>query len=100
MDILATLLVLSAASTQISEELFGAFISGPTMKLVSILVGIAVTFGIQTLSFYGALDNYDPLQTAVLGIVVGLGSSVVHALFEKIAPGYNKTTLGSIVKKK
>ena len=89
---------LSVAGQQVSENLLGPFFHAHLMRVAAIGVSIGLTFGARELGLLG-LDGLTTVQTVVLGGFAGFGSSQVHALLAKVAPGNVSAPLGGILAK-
>lgn len=80
---IATVTLLAGLVQWVTERLFGAWVSGERMVLVSGAVGIVacVVFQVDALHLLGLSSPYGALPGEILtGLVVGAGSNAVHDL--------------------
>lgn len=87
------LAALSLISQQVTENLFGPFLSGPIMRVVALGVAVGLGYGAWTLGLFGPIPMS---QALVYGGISGLGSSVVHGLLNHFAPAANDSPLLSV----
>ena len=91
------LLALCALSQLVTENLFGAFLRAEFLKLVAIGVGFGLTYGAWILGLEG-LAEHPASHIYVMGIAVGLGSTVVNGVLKQWFPAARATPLAGILR--
>ena len=98
------LLFLTALNERVVEEFLGPWISGPWAKILAFFTGIGVTYLAWTLQGLFAmpegLKGLTALQVLPFGVLVGLGSSVLHVVIGKYVPKANDIRLMDVFTKK
>ena len=97
-EFLVAVSALAVVNEQVVENVFGTFIHAHLMRVAAIGTGVGLAFGVQQLGLLN-MDALTTWQTVALGGISGLGSNVVHSLWEKFAPGSgNAPVLGILGK--
>ena len=84
-EFLVAITGLSVVNQQVVENCFGPFLHAHLMRVAAIGTGVGLAFGVQQLGLFN-MDALTTWQTVALGGISGLGSNVVHALWERFAP--------------
>lgn len=87
---------LAFVNQQVTENIFGPWLHAHLMRLASIGVGVGMAFGLQEIDLMG-MGALPLSQTLVMGGLSGLGSNVVHALWERFAPGNTNAPVAGIL---
>ena len=97
-EFLVAMTGLSVVNQQVVENVFGPFLHAHLMRVASIGTGVGLAFGVQELGLFN-MDALTTMQTVTLGAISGLGSNVVHALWERFAPGSGNAPVLGILSK-
>ena len=92
-DIGVLLAILTVAGQQAAEHLFGGLFSGGFMRYVAIGTTVGLAFVLKILAPDLGIPEFGWVETAVIGVLAGLGSNVFHGILSSRAPGANKGTL-------
>ena len=91
--------ILTIAGQQAAEQIFGGIVKGAWMRYLALATTIGLAFAAKILAEDLGLPEYGWGQTAVVGVLAGLGSGVWHGVISARFPGANKATISGAVGK-
>ena len=90
LGLLGLLVFLAGLNERVAEEFFGGWLSGRYIKVLALATGIALVYGTYVIApsvpVLGPIREIDPRWLWALGLLIGFGSHILHALLGRVAP--------------